>query len=266
MRRLNEFLRKATTFTNARAIHLNSFSKISTREITTQKVSITHIKNVPNFAGYGTIYVDHVAEQVRLEKWPKPAWREVEDGISGGTTEGTFTLEWTSIGAHKACNSGVKDGDYLFAWSSAEKAIKPQTSVDYNDYTNATTRSIFCREEINYHACGSQLFFCSDTPFLLLLAKLPDDRFPDDITPRDFKAFYVPESTGVNVNSYIWHAPPISLPPWFLRTKGTKIPTKTNMLTKQSKVHSKIYYDPYKEHNTVLEICWTDEEALQLQS
>ena len=113
----------------------------------------------------------------------------------------------------------------------------PETNITFNNH-------IFLFEEINYHACGSQLFYSNDNPVILLLAKSIDNRNNDDILPEDFETFLIPAGLGVNIDAFVWHAPPI-LPNY----------DKKNVVkTKQSKVHSKIYYNPLTEHNTLLYI------------
>ena len=78
---------------------------------------------------FGHLFKDYSKEPCALTKWPQPAWRPVEDGVGGGTTEGTFSLKWKN-GAHFASNSGVANGDYCFAFSSLEAAAanKPDKS------------------------------------------------------------------------------------------------------------------------------------------
>ena len=74
------------------------------------------------------------------------------------------------------------------------------------------------------------------------MARPKPSRFPDNVLPEDFHAFYLPAGTGLCVDAYTWHCPPIA------------VGLSANMITKQAAVHSKIYYNPLKEHNVVLEI------------
>lgn len=180
-----------------------------------------------NFAPYGNLFYDLATEKIRLEKWPKHirGWRNIEDGIGGGETSGEFELEWKD-GKHYASNSGVSNGDYCFANLTDDGKIQ---------ITN----------EINYHACGSQLFFSPHFPLILLVAKIDEeDRYPDDIRPNDFVAFLVPPMVGIHLNSYVYHCPPILHP-------SNK---KATVWTKQARVHSKIYYNPLEEDKTIFEI------------
>lgn len=73
------------------------------------------------------------------------------------------------------------------------------------DSSDAGPRSAayFCTE-INYHACGSQLFYSDAGAMLLLLALPPRDRAPDAVLPEDFEAFVVPPGCGVNVDAMVW--------------------------------------------------------------
>lgn len=182
--------------------------------------------NPENFSKYGNLFTNFAKEEVRLEKWAKHpnGYREVHDGISGGITQGKFNVEWRESMLY-SYNDAVS-GDYCFA-SQGYQNVK---------VTN----------EINYHSCGSQMFYSKYSDIYLLVAVIPDDsnRFPDSVEPSDFRCFRVPRGTGAHINSYVWHCPPIIFPNI----------TSTQIFTKQAKVHSKIYYDPIKEHNTIFVI------------
>jgi ureidoglycolate hydrolase len=271
----------------ALTVTVNVFA--SDKGIDTYRVSVHHVKSEHFNADYGTIFEDYDAEPVTVEKWPRSGWREIEDGVGGGTTEGSFMLAWEADGSHKAFNSGVADGAYQFAWDSATEAVAASSirdgyvqhdssSTDINDldiFQGANTTSIFAFEEINYHACGSQCFYSEKDPIFLLLATLPQERWPDDIIPTDFKCFYVPPGLGVNVAPFVWHSPPIAVPGYSsdscdessCSSNGNCADNQkvacTVMKTKQAKVHSKIYYDPVKEHGTLLEIVY-DQKSLDL--
>ena len=174
------------------------------------------------FWPYGHIFYDFRREECSIEKWPQPSWRPVVDGVGGGVTEGEFTLEWKDDKFY-ASNSGVADGDYVFASKKGER--------------------ISLLSELNYHACGSQLFFTSQSPLILAVAKTFGDN--DNVTPLDWKAFVIPKNVGVSLDAGVWHAPPILFP-----SNSAKVIVKT----RQAKVHSKIYYDPLEEDSTLLEI------------
>lgn len=204
---------------------------------------------------YGRVFRSFDATDCRLVPWPAASWRPVVDGLSGGVTEGKFELQWTADGRHFATNTGVTDGDYCFAWDDPETAV--EASGDSTDAFDLATRTFAPQSiatpgqitqahlfyEINYHACGSQLFQSLDAPVLLVLAASSTDD-PDRVNPADFRCFVVPPGIGVDVDAMVWHAPPIAHPEH----------PQTTMRTKQARVHSKIYYDPLKEHGTLLRL------------
>ena len=184
-----------------------------------------------NFFKYGNLFTDYENEKVILEKWPAhpDGFRSIEDGVGGGETKGHFLIGWKD-GQLKAKNTAVKHGDY-----------EAYCCLDQEE------RSIEILEEINYHACGSQMFFCKNKSMILVVAKIEMDdeiRYPDDVHVTDFEAFMVPPGVGVHFRSYIWHCPPIILP----EVKSALI------MTKQSKVHSKVYYYPRVEDKKRLKV------------
>lgn len=236
--------------------------------------------NEDNIKPYGSLFDDFEAEQIAITPWPQPGWRQVEDGVSGGTTQGDFVLEWRG-GAHYAVNTGVKEGAYCFAWADPNSAIAASkehgkayeaylagsATRGQNDLAKETKNGtsedlgidgLFMFYEINYHACGGQLFYSADAPIVLLVASLPKDRFPDDIAPTDFEAFYCPPGVGVNVAPFVWHAPPVASFWPGEQYKGVAGIERVVMRTKQAAVHSKIYYDPLREHNTLLKVDASD--------
>ena len=219
--------------------------------------------------GLGTTFIasEFDNQDCPITRWPQPDWRPVEDGVGGGITEGTFQCFWDEDGSHLASNSGVADGDYKFAFASLEKAIQNERSCDRHFGSIANQSEIlapvtspdrcFCCTEINYHACGSQLFAATSlslsskqegateieegvADFICLVALPPPDRAPDNVLPSDFIALFVPRGTGLSVNARVWHAPPVIC--------GQK---SAVIRTKQARVHSKIYYHPLQEHATV---------------
>ena len=201
---------------------------------------------VTKLAKYGNTFTNFDNEKCRINQWPQPGWRKVVDGLSGGdnTTTGEFTLEWKD-NRHYATNSAVADGDYCFTWNNLDVALKDSLYKRTLPETNTTfNNNLFLFEEINYHACGSQLFYSNDNPIILLLAKPSENRNNDDILPEDFETFLIPAGLGVHIDAYVWHSPPIL--PNYDKTIVVK--------TKQSKINSKIYYNPLTEHNTLLYI------------
>jgi hypothetical protein len=232
--------------------------------------------------GIGTTFAaaDFDKQECPLTSWPQPDWRTVEDGVGGGTTEGTFECRWED-GSHYASNSGVAHGDYQFAFSTLEKAVENEkiatasatSSSRYIGYgvelpaSDSLLDMYYCCTEINYHACGSQLFAavsstssherenekdCS-ADFICLVALPPPDRAPDDVLPSDFIALFVPRGTGLSLGARVWHTPPIIC--------GQ---TSAILKTKQARVHSKIYYHPLREHSTVLSVSCREVDCLNL--
>lgn len=215
--------------------------------------------SIQKVSRYGNLFCDFATENIDVKRWPQIGWRPVEDGLSGGdnVTSGSFHLEWRN-GEHIAQNTGVQDGSYCFAWSNQDAAARAaeedmsahelSMKIPYENEMsiapNKESMHAYCFTEINYHSCGGQTFFTNDAPVGMLLALPPENRFPDNILPTDFEAFELPPGVGINIDACVWHAPPIVHP----RFK------KTTMQTKQAKVHSKIYYDPLKEHDTLLRI------------
>ena len=187
---------------------------------------------------FGHLFTNWKKEPCKLTPWPQPDWRPVEDGVSGGTTEGSFSLSWKN-GAHYATNSGVANGDYCFAYTTLNAAL---TGKAEKSKTGSPPSSCFCCTEINYHACGAQLFYCDNADVVVVVAKPPPARAPDNILPEDFRAIYLPKGVGMCADANVWHCPPIAVGP------------KAVMVTKQAAVHSKIYYYPLKEHSAVLKI------------
>ena len=157
---------------------------------------------------FGHLFKNYAVEPCTLTKWPQPGWRPVEDGVGGGTTEGTFSLKWKK-GAHYATNSGVANGDYCFAFSSIEAAVEGKSSEI--SVGSKAPNFAFCCTEINYHACGAQLFYCNNADVVVVVARPPPERFPDDILPEDFRAIYLSKGVGMCVDADTWHCPPIAV-------------------------------------------------------
>lgn len=188
---------------------------------------------------YGNTFTDFDKEQCRITTWKTGGWRPVEDGISGGTTEGDFILNWDK-NKHYSSNAGVKDGDYINAFRDTYSLLNHISSS--KNVLQRKKGKAYCANEINYHDDGSQLFISLDNWFMLLVAK--PKKNPDDVKPSDFECFVIPSGVGVNVDAGVWHCAPIA----YNYTK------KVRMKTRQGKVHSKIYYDPVKEDNVIFEI------------
>ena len=116
---------------------------LATQELCTQK-------------GIGSVFHGPLEEQeCPVTKWPQPDWRKVEDGVSGGHTQGDFTNKWQG-GSHYSCNSGVANGDYCFAFAKESLAYRNKRGQEIKSTSATNVPSFsFCCTEINYHACGS---------------------------------------------------------------------------------------------------------------
>jgi ureidoglycolate lyase len=188
---------------------------------------ILHLRDIGK---YGSMFTKKDRKCIKLEKWPQPCWRPVVDGVGGGVIRSVFKAEW-NCGVYTSHNVGISNGEYSNVFSSLSSALILTPTCDRG---YQIPPKCYVRSEINYHACGSQIFY-SDSLFVLLLAKPGDD-----VKPDDFRALYVPPGVGVEVNSFVWHTPPILTH----CTSGI-------VYTKQARVHSKIYYDPLIEDGVV---------------
>lgn len=76
---------------------------------------------------------------------------------------------------------------------------------DYNFASAADFMSVIIQREINYHACGSQMFFCEDhETYLMLCHNNPsDESFPDIVDPNKFVCFKLPKCVGAHIKAYI---------------------------------------------------------------
>jgi ureidoglycolate hydrolase len=210
------------------------------------------------FKPYGNLFHVVESEEVRIEKWPKHprGFRDIEDGVGGGATVGDFEIFWRD-GLLYATNSAVANGDYCFALNGTQISKDGLESLQLPACDPSLLQNhIAVFTEINYHACGSQYFFAEKDYLLLIIAPndTSSDRFPDNVLPSDFIAFVVPPGTGAHINSYVWHCPPVLLNHFVNDEKG-------KVLTGQAKVHSKIYYDPVKEHKVLLGVSLSDIES-----
>jgi hypothetical protein len=209
-------------------------------------ISITPIDvTEDNFRNYGNLFTDFSKEIPRINRWPKHprGFREVHDGVSGGYTEGSFSVEWVTETTGQAklhvVNDSVADGDYCFAETEGPEDAEGSLVKVYR--------------ELNHHCDGSQMFFCETHEIYLLLCENnhQDPGFPDHVDPTKFVCFKIPKGIGAHINSYIWHCPPMISP----KVQETKFyGTKVQVFTKQGRVHSKIYYDPVEEHRIVFGI------------
>ena len=150
------------------------------------------------------------------------------------TLEGIFSLFWEQ-GFHYATNTGVNEGNYCFALSNINNDLNNEILIEkYPNYQFpmkelSNNIGLFC--EINYHACGSQLFYSKNDYMLLVVAVIDDEqRWPDQIYPSDFQCFIVQPNLGIHINSYVWHAPPINL-----IGNNNQSNICENIITKQSK-------------------------------
>lgn len=190
-------------------------------------------------AGYGEIVTSFEDAQVDIVTWPKQGWRDVVPGTGneGGITQGEFIFTWE--GDMCVAKNHAVDGFYVTGW------FRDPAQASFHR-TDVNRRHIYVREA-NYHPDGSQIFFPKErTPFLALLA-LPGD----DITPKDFVAFYCDGRFGIKIHPNIWHQPLFPL------TKHAVFEDK------QGKVHACIAIDFVKEFKTYLKIPFMEADKAQ---
>jgi hypothetical protein len=225
------------------------------------------LANDENFAAYGNLFRDVDEEVIRLEQWPKhpKGWRNIEDGLGGGVTKGEFTMIWKD-NLFYSSNSGVLDGDYCFAIGGTSDASVFEdhglrlSSADIGDMQN----KIIVWTEINYHACGSQYFYCEDQYMLAIIAVIDDEtRWPDSVRPEDFICYIIPPKVGAHINAFVWHCPPIAIPNPLSCESFVNNDAKMRSLCKtaQGKVHSKIYFNVVDECKSVLAVNLADISA-----
>ena len=119
---------------------------------------------------------------------------------------------------------------YLLGWTKDPAEASAQ--IDCPD------RSQLLLWHANYHPDGAQLFYPLDgTPFIAALAKPGDD-----MTPKDWVAFYFDGSVGVCIHPGVWHEAIIPL-------------TDTaRFYDKQGKVHGRVGCDFNKEFGVFLSV------------
>jgi hypothetical protein len=146
-----------------------------------------------SLSGFGHL-VTSEPEQFPIEivRWPAIGWRPVDPdcGDEGGTRQGIFQSEWRGdvlYGRNEAVG-----GHYVLGF-----ACPPEQADEH--HVRAPTEVLLWHA--NYHPDGGQLFFPLDRrPFIVPLA-LPGD----DVSPKDFIAFYFDGSCGLYIHPNIWH-------------------------------------------------------------
>lgn len=189
--------------------------------------------NHENLQGYGRIVYPHEFDnyQVEITTWPQPDWRPIDPGTGnqGGTTQGTFTMEWKN-GVYYAINKAV-GGSYCTGW-----LLEENLPLEGGGYVTLSSHVVIW--EANYHPDGGQLVVpIEHKPFVALLA-LPGD----NVKPEDFVAFYCDGTFGIEILPCVWHQPFYS---------------KEQSMTfndKQSKVHACISVNFPQEFNCYLAV------------
>jgi hypothetical protein len=180
--------------------------------------------------GYGRRVADPESEQIEIVTWPAPGWRPVDPGTGneGGITTGIFNFWWQGDVLYGR-NEAVDD-DYLLGWSCPPEQASPQAPT--------APRSRVLLWHANYHPDGGQLFHPLDgTPFVVPLA-LPGD----DVSPKDFVAFYFDGSCGLYIHPGIWH-------------EGVfPVAERARFDDRQGKVHARVSCDFTKEFGTYLDV------------
>lgn len=187
-----------------------------------------------------------------LTRWPAQGYRSVSAGLGGGLTSGAFTACWNASGALDIVNSAVDDGTYRDVFCSVADAIERVAFAPHSSDPGSNPLTAFTRSEINYHPCGAQLFLSHNATLLFLLA--PRD-VGDNVKFSDFRRVIIPRGLGLHVDAGTWHAPPIPIDAF-----------EATVLTKQSAVHAKVYYDSFIEDHTIFELpLGEDRQAIKLE-
>ncbi len=148
--------------------------------------------------GYGRIVEDKDSAIVDIVTWPALGWRKVVPGTGNeaGTSKGLFEMHWEGDYCY-ATNHAIK-AKYLTAWSCYPTEAK---------HDSTAPRRLIITHEANYHPDGGQFVYpLNKKPFILILA-LPGD----DISPKDFVAFYFDGTAGFHINPGVWHQPAFPL-------------------------------------------------------
>lgn len=195
------------------------------------------VHNVPlvrasaeNFRDYGTIVTNPDTHDVEIVTWPQQGWRAVDVGTGdeGGYAEGTFKFNWQGDMLY-AENEAVQD-QYLLGWST-----QPGQASSSNENPSRDQLLLW---HANYHPDGAQLFYPLDgQPFVAALA-LPGD----DMTPKDWVAFYCDGSFGVCIHPGVWHE---AIAP---------LTDSARFYDKQGKVHARVSCDFTTEFGVYLSI------------
>jgi ureidoglycolate lyase len=153
--------------------------------------------------GFGHVITDFATAGCAITPWPTSGWRPLVPGTGdeGGCVEDVFRLQRRGH-VQYAENVGL-GRTYVTGWYGSDPSTAAGLEgVEPGDLTSLLTH------EANYHPDGAQVFAArapNPQPFVLLLAPPGDD-----VTPADFRAFYVDPAAGtlgVHVNAGVWHQP-----------------------------------------------------------
>jgi len=178
--------------------------------------------------GYGRLVDDPDACTIEIVRWPAQGTRPVDldTGIEGGTTEGTFISEWQ--GDILYGRNDAVGGHYILAYGD-----EPATAVTNH---NRDPRRILLWHA-NYHPDGGQLFFPLERKAFLVPLALPGD----DVAPEDFICFRFDGNEGLYLHPNIWHE-------GVFTTRGTQ-----RFFDKQGAVHARVSVDFAREFGCLLE-------------
>eukprot|EP01084_Bolivina_argentea_P210672 358491_1 len=190
--------------------------------------------------GYGSI-MRSKEESINLfhnETWPKPdGWRNISKGT------GNEALPVTGIFDHFWKKYDENSNDFYVCCAKNE-AVSRQYETAIWDLKN---RYMYVRE-MNYHMCGNQIFYPTDTdnitPFIVLLGRSKANKHMDDIEFDDIKAFYFDGNYGLNIFTGTWHQP--SFP--------YNIEDNLKLFNIQSSVHSCVVFDSIDECDKIMRI------------
>lgn len=181
-------------------------------------------------AGYGTLVTDPDTHHVPITTWPHTGWRSVDAGTGneGGYKEGVFEFWWEGDILFGE-NTAVGDR-YVLGWGTAPETARADAATP--------ERRQLLIWHANHHPDGGQLFYPLDhTPFVAALAKTGDD-----MTPKDWVAFYFDGSAGLCIDAGIWHEAIVPLTP------------RARFYDKQGAVHARVSADFAREFDCLLSI------------
>jgi hypothetical protein len=179
--------------------------------------------------GYGRL-VDDPAFPIEIVRWPAQGWRPIDanSGDQGGVTEGKFQFWW--LGDTLCARNHAVGDSYLFGWSTWPEEARVSGPCA------ARSQALIWRA--NYHPDGGQLVYpARGQAFVVALA-----RPGDDVTPKDFVAFWCDGSCGLYIHPNVWHS------------AFVPIDDEAQFMDRQGRVHARVSVDFPKEFGCYLAV------------